>query len=46
MLRAVDTCEACKFEDIDVSPSLFQKIAPSGNGRVHGIMWGGDETGG
>lgn len=32
--------------DIDVSPSLFAKVAPAGDGRVKGIDWGGKETGG
>jgi hypothetical protein len=41
-LRAtvVDTCYACSHEDIDLSPSLFQTVAPNGDGRVHGIVWG------
>ncbi len=42
----VDTCMGCKEQDIDISPSLFSKVAPSGDGRVHGIEWGGKVTGG
>ncbi|KAL8737517.1 MAG: hypothetical protein Q9181_001595 [Wetmoreana brouardii] len=42
----VDTCWACKREDIDVSESLFKKVAPNGDGRVHGINWGGPAVGG
>ncbi|KAI4284246.1 MAG: hypothetical protein L6R38_001577 [Xanthoria sp. 2 TBL-2021] len=44
--KVVDTCGACKPEDIDVSPALFKKVAPNGNGRVHGINWGGQKVGG
>ena len=32
--------------DIDVSSSLFKKVAPDGDGRVKGIDWGGDRVGG
>ena len=42
----VDTCMGCKAEDIDVSPALFKAVAPNGDGRVHGIAWGGDTVGG
>ena len=42
----VDTCQGCKLHDIDVSPGLFKKIAPDGNGRVPGIDWGGKAVGG
>lgn len=42
----VDTCYACKYEDIDVSESLFKAVAPGGDGRVHGIDWGGPAVGG
>ncbi|KAL8817487.1 MAG: hypothetical protein Q9223_003681, partial [Gallowayella weberi] len=35
----VDTCWACKKEDIDVNVELFRLVAPKGDGRVHGIMW-------
>lgn len=42
----VDTCQACKLYDIDVSPALFKKVAPDGDGRVKGIDWGGDRVGG
>ena len=42
----VDTCEGCAEYDIDVSPSLFSAVAPNGNGRVHGIDWGGSKVGG
>lgn len=42
----VDTCVGCKKMDIDVSPALFKLIAPNGDGRVHGINWGGDRVGG
>ncbi|KAL8847697.1 MAG: hypothetical protein Q9221_007258 [Calogaya cf. arnoldii] len=42
----VDTCMGCKKEDIDVNVELFNKVAPSGDGRVHGIMWNGKKVGG
>lgn len=42
----VDTCGGCKKFDIDVSPSLFKKVAPNGDGRVGGIAWGGNRVGG
>ncbi|KAL8821916.1 MAG: hypothetical protein Q9223_000146 [Gallowayella weberi] len=44
--KIVDTCVGCKTFDIDVSPALFKQIAPSGDGRVHGINWGGNKVGG
>ncbi len=42
----VDTCVGCAKYDIDVSPNLFKKVAPSGDGRVKGIDWGGLAVGG
>lgn len=44
--KVVDTCQGCKKGDIDVSPALFKKIAPNGDGRVAGINWGGAKVGG
>ncbi|KAL8797611.1 MAG: hypothetical protein Q9182_007184 [Xanthomendoza sp. 2 TL-2023] len=44
--KIVDTCVGCKTFDIDVSPALFKQIAPNGDGRVHGINWGGNKVGG
>lgn len=35
----VDTCWLCKEGDIDVSPGLFPKVAPAGDGTVGGIEW-------
>ena len=35
----VDTCQACAYEDVDLSPSLFETVAPTGDGRVHNINW-------
>ena len=35
----VDTCQGCKYGDIDAMPDLFKKIAPNGDGRVPGIEW-------
>ncbi len=42
----MDTCWGCKKEDIDVNVELFYKVAPKGDGRVHGIMWNGKKVGG
>ena len=42
----VDTCVGCEEYDIDLTLALFNQIAPDGNGRVHGIEWGGDAVGG
>ncbi|KAI4152132.1 MAG: hypothetical protein L6R39_001883 [Caloplaca ligustica] len=38
--RVIDTCMGCAPYDIDVNPGLFAKVAPNGDGRVHGIDWG------
>lgn len=42
----VDTCPGCKTYDVDATQSLFQKLAPNGDGKVHGIDWGGNMVGG
>ncbi|KAL8717049.1 MAG: hypothetical protein Q9225_005676 [Loekoesia sp. 1 TL-2023] len=42
----VDTCWACKREDIDVNEKLFYQVEPKGDGRVHGIRWSGKAVGG
>ena len=42
----VDTCIGCSMYDIDVSPALFKLVAPNGDGRVHGVDWGGNVVGG
>ncbi len=34
------------MHDIDVSPGLFKKVAPAGDGRVKGVDWGGVVVGG
>ena len=34
-----DTCQGCKFGDIDATIDLFNIIAPNGDGRVSGIQW-------
>lgn len=44
--KIVDRCAGCKKFDIDVSPALFKKVAPNGDGRVKGINWGGQMVGG
>lgn len=43
----VDTCYGCAFEDIDVSPSVFERVDPGGlgDGRI-GVDWGGNAVGG
>jgi len=37
--KVVGTCEGCAPGNIDLSPSLFQKFAPLGAGRVPGVTW-------
>ncbi|KAL8989798.1 MAG: hypothetical protein Q9169_008279 [Polycauliona sp. 2 TL-2023] len=44
--KVVDTCIKCGAGDIDVSASLFSKIAPVEVGVVQGINWGGPMVGG
>lgn len=34
-----DRCEACKEGDIDVTPVVFQDLAPISAGRVPGVSW-------
>lgn len=46
LATVVDTCMGCAKYDIDVSPALFKMVAPDGDGRVHGVAWGGDAVGG
>ena len=43
----VDTCEGCAYEDIDVSPSVFEAVDPNGlnDGRIV-VDWGGSAVGG
>ncbi|KAF1990999.1 hypothetical protein K402DRAFT_312273, partial [Aulographum hederae CBS 113979] len=37
--KIVDTCGGCDGQAIDLSNSLFTAVAPSGDGRVHGVNW-------
>lgn len=37
--KVVDTCGACATGDIDLSLTLFQQVAPGGDGRVAGVKW-------
>ncbi|TLD18835.1 putative effector 10 [Venturia nashicola] len=37
--KVVDTCPVCESGAIDVTDSLFKAVAPSGDGRVHGVSW-------
>lgn len=37
--KIVDTCMGCVPGAIDVSQELFNKVAPNGDGRVHGVSW-------
>ncbi|GAB1742611.1 hypothetical protein NU219Hw_g8149t1 [Hortaea werneckii] len=37
--KVVDTCPGCEDAAIDLSPSLFETVAPNGDGRVHGVEW-------
>jgi len=42
--KIVDTCQACQLSDIDLSPTLFKKVDPQGDGRVHHVHWWFDKT--
>ncbi|EMC97572.1 hypothetical protein BAUCODRAFT_69158, partial [Baudoinia panamericana UAMH 10762] len=37
--KIVDTCGGCDGASIDLSPTLFEAVAPSGDGRVHNVNW-------
>lgn len=37
-----DTCPTCAGGSIDLTQELFQKVAPDGDGRVHGVSWSFD----
>ncbi|KAK5134225.1 hypothetical protein LTR08_006768 [Meristemomyces frigidus] len=37
--KIVDTCGGCDADAIDLSPTLFTAVAPTGNGRVHDVEW-------
>jgi hypothetical protein len=34
-----DKCMGCEGDSIDLTPALFNAVAPGGDGRVHGIQW-------
>lgn len=34
-----DTCPTCSGGSLDLTQELFQKVAPDGDGRVHGVSW-------
>lgn len=34
-----DSCASCAYGDLDVMLDMFNTIAPTGNGRVHGVEW-------
>ncbi|KIW05142.1 uncharacterized protein PV09_03693 [Verruconis gallopava] len=34
-----DTCPTCAEGSIDVTQSLFEAVAPNGDGRVHDVTW-------
>ena len=42
----VDTCQGCAYEDIDVSPSVFEAVDPNGlgDGRIT-VNWSGSAVG-
>ncbi|KAK5715469.1 hypothetical protein LTR15_010113 [Elasticomyces elasticus] len=37
--KIVDTCGGCDGQAIDLTQTLFDAVAPSGDGRVHGVEW-------
>ncbi|TCD68699.1 hypothetical protein EIP91_009983 [Steccherinum ochraceum] len=38
-VTVVDSCPGCAKNDIDLSPSAFEKLAPLGKGRLSGVKW-------
>jgi hypothetical protein len=34
-----DTCPTCDGGSLDLTQELFLKVAPDGDGRVHGVSW-------
>jgi len=34
-----DTCPTCYGGSLDLTQTLFQQVAPNGDGRVHGVSW-------
>ncbi|KDQ18240.1 hypothetical protein BOTBODRAFT_29581 [Botryobasidium botryosum FD-172 SS1] len=38
-VTVVDRCEACAFNDLDLSPTAFQALAPLAQGRLSGVTW-------
>ncbi|KAG8682570.1 hypothetical protein FRC09_016678 [Ceratobasidium sp. 395] len=36
----VDRCQACGYNDLDLSPAAFQKLAPLSKGRIS-VTWSG-----
>ncbi|CAE6396594.1 unnamed protein product [Rhizoctonia solani] len=38
-VRVVDECPVCGYNDIDLSPAAFQKLANKDVGKLDGIVW-------
>lgn len=46
-VKVVDKCMGCAETDIDVNVELFEALGfQQGQGRIHGVDWGGDAAGG
>ncbi|KDQ18238.1 hypothetical protein BOTBODRAFT_185591 [Botryobasidium botryosum FD-172 SS1] len=38
-VTVVDRCEACAFNDLDLSPTAFENLAALSVGRLSGVTW-------
>ena len=38
-VTVVDRCVGCARNDLDFTPTAFQKLAPLGIGRISGVKW-------
>ncbi|KDQ18247.1 hypothetical protein BOTBODRAFT_29592 [Botryobasidium botryosum FD-172 SS1] len=38
-VTVVDRCEACAYNDLDLSPSAFEKLSALSAGRLNGVTW-------
>ncbi|KAB5587355.1 Rare lipoprotein A-like double-psi beta-barrel protein [Ceratobasidium theobromae] len=38
-VKVVDRCPGCGYNDIDLSPAAFQKLAALGVGKLYGSSW-------
>ncbi|KAG8741401.1 hypothetical protein FRC10_002921 [Ceratobasidium sp. 414] len=38
-VKVVDECPVCGHNNIDLSPSAFEQLAPKSKGKLNGIAW-------